>query len=588
MYYIVFLYLVILYILSDEIPKRLRWFCGAIPFVLIVFLRYGVGADYFSYMYIYEKMNINDISKSLALFPNTEITYKWLNLIAKSIGINYYWFMTIGSLFIFTVIYYVIQKKSEIPELSLLLYYSMFFLVWNLSAFRQGIALAIFTFFILFKDELSIFMKIFLMIIAAIFHLSVLVPAVVYLISKLNWNWKRLICLLILSIFVSIIPLKYILSQFEDIALINRVLVYVTTDSSLISFPVIIRIAISTILIFMYEKLIQESPKDTIIYNFIIINLLMYIFLFFSPITAGRLSIYGYFLIILVAPNVINQIPLTKSLKVLLVVVGSFIYFNKEFNTTKNQSSYAGSNYELNRVNIFNPEIKSFGSSYAFNMDVILNTLPDTELWRNISKGSYATTEYNSNDIYISVYFPVANRYGTINLDGEVLGEPKSEYRYKIYGDIKEVIYNTDGFKTIKYTSLETDETIHYNIRIDDFLTFYIQELDYQDRWNEKQEVSINDLNIGYLKEFNLTSFETAVLYNSDFNDDLHYLHIKDFLGSKFLILKDDKPLIEKWYDRIDTYNTSGVIKGFYGDYVDYINDRGKVIWIERINEIEN
>ncbi|MDN6699383.1 MAG: hypothetical protein L0L04_07590, partial [Staphylococcus equorum] len=72
MLYFSFLYLILLILFRKKNDKKIQFLLVLFPFILIIFLRYGIGADYFSYESIYLKSDPTNIIGTIERMPKIE------------------------------------------------------------------------------------------------------------------------------------------------------------------------------------------------------------------------------------------------------------------------------------------------------------------------------------------------------------------------------------------------------------------------------------------------------------------------------------------------------------------------------------
>lgn len=588
MYFLSLIYLFILWKFQNETSQRQKLILGAIPFVMILLLRFGFGADYFSYGQIYASMDASDISFSLNQYATTETFFKVYNLLFKMTGLSYHLFITFTSLCIFSGIYTIIYFKSKSFELSLLLYYSTFFFVWNMSSVRQGIAILMFCIWFFYKDRSNKIINLIILIIGYFFHNSIIFPIFIYYLSKIKWEKKYLIWALSLGIIVSFLPLGPIISNFTFIPFYDRIMFYLESAPKFINFATFIRIVFSTLLILFYNKIDEDSEDELRLYNFVILSLISYTYISFSPLIAARLSIYGYFLTIILAPQILQSFKIDSKTKyrIATIFISSFIVvsFTKEFRSMMLESRYTGTILEANVSTVLNKDYKSFDNVFALSQHISEETKVDSKLLTSILNNQIPSSEYNNENTHLSVKFP-NNLYGVINNKGEVVKEPTDLRRMKIYGNIKQVLFSTDGFETIKYEFLDKEGPAYFNHFIDYINEYNTKEMFYQDYWYVKENFDINDYSDSFFNSFNMSVFTNFVKHTSEYNKEISYLSFSNVLDKKIVIYDNTmkKVLVSKFYDSITPLNTSNIIVGKYGNYVDYINLQGEVIWIEKI-----
>jgi len=162
---------------------------------LFLALRYDYGNDYMSYYYIHEAVNYG-----LSVWGENDILYKTLNLLIP----NYYWFITVISLFYIIVIYCLIKNNLQANKYwfaTLILLINPYLFLIHLSSLRQTIAICFFILAVIFGIKRNIFMYYLFNIVAIGFHSSAILLLPLYFLlneSKINKEIIVFICVLIL------------------------------------------------------------------------------------------------------------------------------------------------------------------------------------------------------------------------------------------------------------------------------------------------------------------------------------------------------------------------------------------------------
>ena len=199
-------------------------FFSAMPLFLVAALRYGIGADYFSYIHIFQLAEIG-------IFPKIEFLFNFTNLAIAYVGLSEQWFFIVcAALFCFFT-YRAIFEESPYPVLSVFLLLGMYFFLASLNIVRQMVGASILLFGIKFiiSGELK---KYVLCVIAAFgFHFSCILFLPFYWLRNFKMTRKKVIFLSILvvaalstnildNIIFNIMPLfnveHYIGSKYDD------------------------------------------------------------------------------------------------------------------------------------------------------------------------------------------------------------------------------------------------------------------------------------------------------------------------------------------------------------------------------------
>ena len=369
LYYIVFIVGVILAAINDK--KKYTFKVFVVLLMLFAFFRYGLGTDYFSYEFLYSRLDTSVIGELLHGLDNQEIGFRFIGSLIKSFGISYHFYLVIIAFITILFVSKICSKYSKNPTLSLVLYFCFFYLVWTFSGLRQGLTMAIGVFYLLKYMQKQKHLRFILIVIAlSLIHYSALILLPLYLASKIDFKKRTLIILTICSVLISAIPISNILSQFSYIPIIARVLYYTEPYSSVLSildFQSIGRLVFLIIAFFYYETYSSQSIFSKKLINIYIVGFIIYFAFSFSELTAARLAVYGRALEMVILANVyyiykerINKVLYIAGLLLLLV-----LYLNKELMTLAEQTKREYKNgISVEYINIFNQEQFEYDNRY--------------------------------------------------------------------------------------------------------------------------------------------------------------------------------------------------------------------------------
>lgn len=146
-YYIILFFLIIgsvFDITNSKIKKQVFLFNFIVIF-LFATLRYGVGSDYFQYEALYQEalpLTKLKLKELLSNTHNLELGYLILQSLIKEFTISYRIFLIIYNLILFYFLYKgIIYNKNR--NIQLLIFYSLFYLFYITSTYRQGMAIVI-------------------------------------------------------------------------------------------------------------------------------------------------------------------------------------------------------------------------------------------------------------------------------------------------------------------------------------------------------------------------------------------------------------------------------------------------------------
>lgn len=366
----IFVYLLcfsIIELLSSKSFKKIFTFTFLIITLLTIF-RYGVGTDYFGYMYLYQQTpQVND-----PLFFQTElhgeIGYRVLVGLCKWMNLSYETFVGVMTFTSMTFIYFFIKRYTKFKMLSLFIFYSMYYFTYINSGIRQGFAISFFIAVLiplLLRKKYSLY--IILTILVATIHSSILVVLILPLLSvAYQKNKSILFAGIILSIFLIFISVNFIpminqglgdyrFSGFNGFALISRFLLF----------------SIIMLIFYLNKHKVNESEKMIILYYFF--GFLLYLSLCNMSLVSSRMHVYFKVLEILLIPNFLSMIKInTKNILVPYILIIFFaLMWMKEINNALNQGEYNKKNIFLDYkyTSIFNADDVKKYRKITFKID---------------------------------------------------------------------------------------------------------------------------------------------------------------------------------------------------------------------------
>lgn len=300
--------LVLAYPLIERKPSIGKKLCYVIvtfaAMYLISIFRYGLGNDYYSYIYIFR--NIQD-SSVLAIFnlgyePAFTVITKLISLFTSNINVMY----AIYALLILVPTAYAIFRYSENIWMSTMMFISLTFFYCSLSFIRQSIAFAVILCAYKYVKERNHFKVLLFIFIACLFHSTVIVMIPIYLIAAfvkptkitvpiygvitalvyfLSWPILRL-AVLILPQYKGYLDLNFITQGYKPVYLIVP--------------AIIAALAIAA----HFTGYGKAYPKQSSIFtNFAIFNFIIW-FIATKHFVIERFSMYIYIFMIMFIPSI--------------------------------------------------------------------------------------------------------------------------------------------------------------------------------------------------------------------------------------------------------------------------------------------
>lgn len=350
--YIPFLYLLASVFFVRKYENRKQYLLILLPFLFIIFLRYGIGADYFSYQNIFEKVDPNSVYGTINRMPKIEPLYLIINAIAKKTGLSYHLYSGLFASTLTMITLKWLQDNSPYFELSALLFYSTLFIYWNISALRQGLVVTVLLFIYFNKQyEFKMWQRLLIVGILFFMHPTAIVVPIIYLVSQFKWEKIEFYILLgaapifreLVKVIISFIP--------PSIPYLGKIFRYVDYNSiRILSAPSFMRIAFILFIVHHYIRLVDEYPKYRIMFNFSLLSLIGYFYLPTAMVVGTRTTIFGYYLIIIIFPMILS---LYKSKEIYTIVLYgllglSFISFYNELDKLVDRTAYK---YDIHRLN---------------------------------------------------------------------------------------------------------------------------------------------------------------------------------------------------------------------------------------------
>lgn len=369
MYYMIFFIGILLSMINDK--KRISFKLFALILTILAFFRYGVGADYFAYNYLYSRLSESVILELKYGLDNQEILFRLIGSLLKKGGLSYQHYLMLLSTVNIYFICKTCKRYSKNPTLSLLAYYCFYYFVWTFSGLRQGVVLSVGVYYLLeCLESKKIIKLISIAMLLSLIHTSAIFLIILYLGAKINFDKKRLTILSCIAIALSIIPIGNIITKLTWIPFISRLLPYISHNSSVtdvLDFQSLGRIIFIVIGLFYYNSLSHKDDISKKIINIYILSLIFYFLFKFTELTAARLSIYGAVLNILILPNIyyLYKNKFDKFIYLTCLGILCLLYFNKELYSMEKQAGLMNeSNIIVPYTNIFNKDKYMFNNRY--------------------------------------------------------------------------------------------------------------------------------------------------------------------------------------------------------------------------------
>ncbi|MGN0611422.1 MAG: EpsG family protein [Ruminiclostridium sp.] len=304
------LVLILAYPLVERKPSFGKKLCYVIvtfgAMYLISVLRYGLGNDYYSYIYIFR--NIKEASWidmfNMGYEPGFTVITKLISVFTDNVNVLY----AIYALLILVPTAYAVFRHSEKIWMSTMMFICLTFFYCSLSFIRQSIAFAIILCAYRYMKEHNHFMVLLFVFFACLFHSTVIVMIPLYLIAVFIRPTKITVPLYgiltalvyifswdILKIAVKILP------QYKNYLELN----FITQGYNPV-YMILPAIIMVLALIAHFTGYGKANPKASSIFtNFAIFNFIIW-FIATKHFVIERFSMYVYIVMIMFIPSIAN------------------------------------------------------------------------------------------------------------------------------------------------------------------------------------------------------------------------------------------------------------------------------------------
>lgn len=341
-YYIILLSLFFASFLFKKDDKEQALFFIFAAFLLAIFaaLRDHIGADYTSYVLIYEE-SPTDWEGIFHYDGHSELGFLFLCYILKILGFSYYFLFFVTSFGTSILLYKACRNfSSGYLILNLCIYFSLFYLRFHFNIIRHGIIVSLVwvAFSYAYKKNLKVFLF-FILIVASFHSLSFFFIPFYWLLNRKYSNLFIISILLFSVVLGFVIPIwDYILEYASGILFGDKIAYYVTdyyanTDNA--SVGITLGLVINMLLL-LFLKVYNRQFSNIVAFQFLC-NSLLFAIIFsllfnkYGVFVERIVSVFYVAIIFLLPPFLIG---LTKNTKVrillmFLLLIYSFIALTK-------------------------------------------------------------------------------------------------------------------------------------------------------------------------------------------------------------------------------------------------------------------
>ena len=331
--------------------------------------RYGVGPDYFAYEYSYSIVNTSIIEEFFAT-SGQEVLFRIFGSIFNALSFSYQQYLAVTALITLFYVAKTCKQYSQYPVISLYLYFCFFYFVWVFSGIRQGLTLAIGTYYLLACLQGRNHLKFFIITtVLSFIHASSWILFLFYGLANLRLKRRTLYVGVLFSFLISLLPSEYFMIFFSNLPFGERIQFYFRPDEgeiiiSYFDFKSISRFILLILIggVFWMDYSKHDNDQNNIM-TIYIVSFGVYYGLRFVEILAANASLYGFMLIIIIMPNIYSRIKrlYVSNLFLAFMLTFSIAYFFKNLYSMQDMSKLEHSSLITPYTNIFN-KAKYFSS----------------------------------------------------------------------------------------------------------------------------------------------------------------------------------------------------------------------------------
>lgn len=577
-YYILLMMIIIA--LLPKLNKNIKFWSIVSILLIITVVGFAIGTDYLSYEYLYNNYNPLSINSN-------EIGYEIISLIGRSFNVPFHWFSVIIRTIITLFLSVWMYQSSEKPIMSIIIYYCMFFYIWSMSSFRQGLVLGIGSYYFMNKTkELNIRNSIFLILALSTIHASALFYFVILGLTKIEWTKKKHLLFLGIGLISTFLPLAKLLNLVSFIPGVSTISPYITGGIGFFDFASFMRLFFFLLVYVSYES-ITESKYMKKIVDLFLAGVSIYFVLKFSEISAARFTLFTFVNLVIILPVIINfaEDYFINHQKILFIVPKSMlilvliVFIGKDFVAYKSQIGYVGDMRTFDFMTLQNQSYKDLDNRYALHESQKLKLKEYKEEFHKKDIRVMAEDETDSN--YVVIYSSDDGLYGLMNSKGEWKIAPKYERLPFVYDDVllvgsPKLLFREDEFISLNKKDLTESEM---ETHIKDYLSTNYDSSKFIESDTGFTMKDVLDESNGFL--VNSDNVSSDHVYRIEMDDFVYHILYFNFDGFNYYIYMDEE--YNLYSDILHTKPAlfeNGFLKvqGLGGTAV--YNKEGKLLWV--------
>lgn len=288
-------------------------------FGLMAGLRYGIGTDYFTYLYLFE--NINNLDSLLYKNNWVEPGFKFLIYFFNQIGFTEPLIFLSFALITLSLLFSGIKKNTKHVVFSFFVYFCVFYIGYVFNVMRQGIVMALFVYLLKDIQNRNLLKVAILTLIGMTIHYSAIFIIMAYFVYNLNLTKWRIISIISVSLILILINEYY-----------SQLVFYLVPDyvsqklKSYIEFRghgglsiinVSQRLFLLILFILFFDKLKLKKSNFQGLFNIYVLGFVLYAIFSIQGLFATRINMFFRILEVILIPYLI-EVQGKKDMKVFI------------------------------------------------------------------------------------------------------------------------------------------------------------------------------------------------------------------------------------------------------------------------------
>ena len=281
------------------------WYITFTVFVVFVGLRFQVGPDWQQYEFIHTSIAYESFWEVIAQPEPLSYLLFW---ISETSGYHVYGSNLVAAV-IMLIGVFAFARRTANPWVALVSATPYFIIVMGMSGVRQTMAAGIILFLFSRWERYSLIKRGAYILVAAMFHTSALINNV-FLVIKLNIAMRYKLALgAVITVVTLYISLRFSVYSDNMMQYQQRYIDSDLIDESYGSLYHIAMIAVPALLGYLYRRRIAASIYSASLLNFgLYASMFIFVLNFFSSTVASRLTVYLYFVPMMVYPALVQTL----------------------------------------------------------------------------------------------------------------------------------------------------------------------------------------------------------------------------------------------------------------------------------------